>query len=110
MELGGKQMRPSTVINLICKNVENLVLLSERGNRSVVFFRDSNIVTLNIIKDDYTNDNLEAVLDVVTTHNKKECSVMDYKNCIYSSKIFKDIAEESATDTVPEITKETVHW
>ena len=40
--LGGMQMRRSTIINLISKNVENLVVLSERGNRSLVFFRDSN--------------------------------------------------------------------
>ena len=60
MELGEKQMRRSTIINLICKNVENLVVLSEQGNRSVIFFRDSNIVTLNIIK--------------------VECSVMEYNN------------------------------
>ena len=76
----------------------------------MVFFRDSNIVTWNIIKDDYKDDNLEAALDVVTTHIKKECSEMEYKNWTYSTKISKDIAEESATDTIPEITKETVHW
>ena len=51
VEIGGKQMRLST-IKLNCKNVENLVVLSERGNRSVVFFRDSNVVTFNIIKND----------------------------------------------------------
>ena len=79
--------------------MENLVVLSERGNRSVVFLRDSNIVTWNIIKDDYADDDLEAALDVVTTHTKKECS-----------KVSKVIAEESATDTIPEITKETVQW
>ena len=60
MGLGGEQMRRSTIINLICKNVKNLVVLPEGGSRSVVFFRDSNIVTLNIIKDDYANDSLEA--------------------------------------------------
>ena len=79
--------------NLICENVENLLVLSERGNRSVVFFRDSNIVTLNIIKDDYADDNLEAALDVVTTHIKKECSLMEYKNWTYSTTISKGIAE-----------------
>ena len=89
VELGGKQMSRSTIIKFICKNVENQVVLSERRNRLVVFFRDSNIVTLNIIKDDYAVDNLEAVLDVVTTHIKKECSVMEYKNWSYSTKISK---------------------
>ena len=52
VEIGGKQMRRSTIIKLNYKNVENLVVLSERGNRSVVFFRDSNIITFNIIKND----------------------------------------------------------
>ena len=99
MELCGKLMRRSTIINLICKNMENLVVLSERGNRSAIFFSDSNIVTLNIIKDDYADDNLEAALDVVTTHIRKECSEMEYKNWTYSTKIAKDITEESATDT-----------
>ena len=61
---------------------------------------------MNIFKDDYTDDNLEAALDVVTTHIKEECSVIEYKNWTYSTKISKDIAEESATDTVPE----TVRW
>ena len=31
VELGGKRMRRSTLINLICENVEDLVLLSARG-------------------------------------------------------------------------------
>ena len=83
--------------------MENLVVLSERGNQSVVFFRDSNIVTLNIIKVNYADFNLDAALDVVTTHIKNECSVQ--YNWTYSTKISKEI-----TDTVPEITKETIHW
>ena len=116
VEFGGKQMRLSTIINLICKNVESVVVLSELGNRSVVFFRDSNIVTLNIIQDDYEDDNLEAALDVVSTHIKKKCSVIENKNWSYSAKISKDIAEESVTDTIQKLkklsrnTKETVHW
>ena len=31
VELGGKHMRRSTLINLICENVEGLVVLSARG-------------------------------------------------------------------------------
>ena len=72
MELGGKRMRHSTIINLICENVEDLVVLSERGYRSVVF-RDSTIAALKMIKDDDEDDNLETALDVVATHIKKEC-------------------------------------
>jgi len=41
-ELGGKRMRRSTLINLICENVEDQVVLSARGYRSVLF-RDSTI-------------------------------------------------------------------
>ena len=53
---------------------------------------------------------MEAALDMLTTHIKKECLVMEYRKWTYSMKISKDIVEESATDTIPEITKETVHW
>ena len=31
VELGGKRMRRSTLINLMCENVENLVVLTARG-------------------------------------------------------------------------------
>jgi len=37
VELGGKRMRRSTIIHLICENVEDLIVLSARGYRSVVF-------------------------------------------------------------------------
>jgi len=83
-------MRRSTIINLICKNVETLVVLSELGNRSVIFFRESNVVNLNIIQDDYADDNLEAALDVVSTHTKKEYWVIEYKNWSYSAKILQN--------------------
>ena len=79
MVLGGKRMRRSTLINLICENVEDLVVLSARGYCSVVF-RDSTIATLKMIKDEDDSDNLEAALDVVATHTKKECSMMEYKH------------------------------
>ena len=71
MELGGKRMRRSTLINLICENVEDLVVLSARDYRSVVF-RDRTTATLKMVKDNDDNDNLETALDVVATHIKKE--------------------------------------
>ena len=71
VELGGKRMRRSTLINLICENVEDLVVLSARGYRSVVF-GDIIIATLKMIKGDDEDDNLETALEVVATHNKKE--------------------------------------
>ena len=82
MELGGKRRRRSTLINLICENVEDLVVLTARGFRSVVF-RDSTIATLKIIKDDDKDDNMETALDVVATHIKKDCSRMDYNHRTY---------------------------
>ena len=51
-----------------------------------------------MIKDDDDNDNLEAAQDVVATHTKKECSVMDYKHQTYLMNTSKEIAEESAPE------------
>ena len=62
-----------TVINLICEDVEDLVVLPARGYRSVVFFCDSTIATLKIlIKDNDKYDSLEAALGVVATNIKKK--------------------------------------
>ena len=102
MELDGKRMRRSTIINLICENVEDLVVLSAHGYRSVVF-RDSTIATLKIIKDDDEDDNLETALDVVATHIKKEYSMIDYKHQTYHTHTPKEIAEESAPDTLQQL-------
>ena len=73
VELRGKRTRRSTLIHLIYEKVEDMVFLSGRGYRWVVF-RGSTIATLKIIKDDDDDDddNLEAALDMVATHPKKE--------------------------------------
>ena len=102
MELVGKRMRRSTIINLICENVEDLFVLSARG------YRDSSLpgqygATLKIIKDDDEDDNLETALDVVATHIKKECSMMDYKHQTYHTNTSKEISEESAPDTLQQL-------
>ena len=102
VELSGKRMQRSTIINLICDNVEDLFVLSARGYRSVVF-RDSTIATLNMIKDDDEDDNLETALGVVATHIKNECSMMDYKHQTYHTNTSKEIAEESASDTLQQL-------
>jgi len=102
VELGGKRMRHSTIINLICENVEDLVVLSARGYRSVVL-RDSTTATLKMIKDDDEDDNLETALDVVATHIKKECSMMDYKHHTYHTNTSKEIAKESALDNLQQL-------
>jgi len=99
MKLGGKRMRRSTIINLVCENVEDLVVLSAHGYRSVVFC-DSTIAILKMINDDDEDDNMETALDMVETHIKKECSKMDYKHQTYHTNISKEIAEESAPDAI----------
>jgi len=56
-----------------------------------------------MIKDDAEDDNLETALDVVATHTKKECSMMDYKHHTYHMNTSKDIAEESAPDNLQQL-------
>ena len=102
-------MRRSTIINLICENVEDLVVLSAHSYRSVVF-PDSTIASLKMIKDDDEDDNLETALDVVATHINKKCSMMDYKHQTYHTNTSKEIAEESAPDTLQQLGKGNVHW
>ena len=65
VELHGKQVSRSTLHNSVFENVEGLVVLPARDLRSVVFFRDTTIAALKMLKDD--DDNLEAALDVVAT-------------------------------------------
>ena len=79
-----------------------LIVLSAHGYRSVVF-RDSTIATLKMIKADDEDDNLETALDVVATHIKKECSMMDYKHQTYHTNTSKEIAEEPAPDTFQQL-------
>jgi len=102
VELSGKRMQRSTIINLICDNVEDLVVLLAHGYRSVVF-RDSTIATLKMIKYDDADDNRETALDVVATHIKKECSMMDYTHHTYHTNTSKEIAEESAPDNLEQL-------
>ena len=102
MELGGKRMRQSKLINLMFENVEDLVVLPARAFRSVVF-RDSTIATLKMIKDVDEDDNMETALDVVATHIKKDCSMMDYKHRTYHTNTSKEIAVESAPDTLQQL-------
>lgn len=100
LELGGKPMRRSALIKLICDKEQDLVVLSAPGYRSVVFFRDNTSATLKMIKDENEDDNLEAALDLVAKHVKKECSELKYHHQTYSTKISKEIADESASYTM----------
>ena len=56
-----------------------------------------------MIKDDDEDDNLETALDVVATHIKKECSMMDYNHQTYHTNTPKEIAEEPAPDTLQQL-------
>ena len=98
IDLGVNQMRQSTLINVFGENVEDLVVLLARGYRSVVLFRESTIANLKMLKDDDEDNNLEAALDVVATHIKKE-----YARQTCPTKIFRYIADESAPDTLQKI-------
>ena len=71
IELGGKQMRRSTLINSLCEMLDDLVVLSAPGYRSVIFFRDNTTATLKMIKDEGEEDNLEAALHLVAKQIKK---------------------------------------
>lgn len=104
VEHGGRPMRRSTLINSVCEKVEDLVVLSAPGYRSVVFFRDNTIATLKIIKDDYDeNDNLGAALDLVSKCIRKECSEIEYQHRTYAKKINKTVAAESVPDTLQQL-------
>jgi hypothetical protein len=103
MELGGKWMRRSMLIKMICEKVDDLVVLSAPGYRSVVFFCDNTTATMKMIKDDDDDDNLEAALEVVAKRIRKECSEMEYQRGTYTTKISKEIAAESAPHTLQEL-------
>ena len=96
-------MRQSTLINSTCEMSEDLVVLSSPGYRSIFFFRDNALATLKMIKDNDEEGNLEAALNVVAKHIRKECSDMEYQRRTYSTKISKDIANKSVPDTLQQL-------
>ena len=63
---------PMKLINFICDNVEDLVVVSAHGYRSEVFFCDISIATLKTITDRNKDVNQEAALDVVTKKTFKK--------------------------------------
>ena len=100
IELGGKQMRRSTLINSLCEMLDDLVVLCAPGYRSVIFFRDNTTATLKMIKDEGEEDNLEASLHLVAKQIKTECTKIEYQHQKFSTKISKEIAAESISDTL----------
>ena len=102
VELGEKRVRRSTIINLICENVEDLVVLSARG------YRDSSLprqygATLKMIKDDDEDDNLETALDVVATPHQEGMFDIPYEH------LQRD-RRRICTGYPPAVTNENVHW
>ena len=75
------RMRRSTIINLICENVEHLVVLSARGYRSVVF-RDSTIATLKMIKDDDGDDYSKSRSGCTSTKRRRSSTCMTISSVV----------------------------
>ena len=100
VELGGSSMRRSVLITALCEELEDLVVLSAPGYRSVIFFKDNATATLKIIKDDDDVDNLDAALDVVAKRIRHDISEMDYKHQKYTTHISKEIADEQVAPSL----------
>ena len=90
-ELGGKPIRPSTLISSICEQDEDLIVLSSPGYRSLIF-RDNNVTTLKMTKDDEEINSLDAALDVVAKRIKRDSSEIVYQHHTYSTKISKELS------------------
>lgn len=99
LDLGGKQIRRSTLVSSISDEIKDLVVLSSPGYRSLIFFSDNTTATLKMTKDD-DEDNLEAALNVVAKHIKKESSGIKYQCHTYDTKISKELAADSVSDTM----------
>ena len=61
-------MRRSTIMNLICEKIDDLVVVSAYDNQLVGFFRGISKATLSMIKDNDKDDSLAVAPDVVATH------------------------------------------
>ena len=64
-------MRRATLLNQLCDRLQDLVILSATGYRSIIFFRENPNVTLRLIKDEEEEDSLEAAIDVVARNIRK---------------------------------------
>ncbi|KAG0715252.1 Protein tweety [Chionoecetes opilio] len=64
-------------------------------DQSSIIFRDNTIATLNMIKDEDEDDNLEAALDLIAKRVRKECSEMEYRSQTYTTSISTEIAHRS---------------
>ena len=74
--LGGKAVRRIALISALCDRIDDIVVLSAPGYRSVVFFRDCTIATLKMKRDDDGDDNLDAALNIVAKNIKKNVWIL----------------------------------
>ena len=102
VQLGGHQMKRSKLINLLCHKIDDLVVLSAPGYRSLLFSNNSD-ATLKMIKDEDEDDNLKAAMKIVAKHIRRECSEIEYHRHTYSTKISKPIAEEHVPSTLQQL-------
>lgn len=103
VELGGSPMRRSTLIKFVQEMLQDLIVLSAPGYRSIIFFKDNTNATLKMIKDEEEDDNTEAALDLIAKLINKECSVIEYNSQMYKTKISKDVAAESTSYTLQQL-------
>ena len=102
VQLGGHQMKRSKLINLLCHKIDELVVLSAPGYRSLLFSNNSD-ATLKMIKDEDEDDNLKAAMKIVAKHIRRECSEIEYHRHTYNTKILKPIAEEHVPSTLQQL-------
>ena len=76
MDLDGKPIRRPPIINSICEEIDDLVVLSSTGYWPLLFFLDNTIATLKMIKDDDEDVNIDAALDIVVKLIRNECSLL----------------------------------
>ena len=103
IELGGQAMRRSALINMVSQDMDDLVVLSAPGFRSIVLFRDNNKVTLKMIKYEEEDDDLESALNIVAKHIHGDCLNIKYDHRKYRTTISKQQADESVSDTLQQL-------
>ena len=64
-DIAGYTIKRSDLLEMLSRNVHDLVTLSANGYRKIVMFQDNAIATLKVTKDEYEEDGIDAVLGVV---------------------------------------------
>ena len=98
-ELGGKPMRRSALLKLVSEKLENLVVFSAPGYRSIALFASYPAASFKLTKDE-EEDNIDRAIEVLAREIKKECSNLNYARHAYKVQISKDIAGEDVANTI----------